>query len=98
MTREAIQTSLPDLAILLQPVGHIPQRRALQPRRTPLRRPPARDQPGPLEYLQVLGDGLRAERERLCQLVHGALAVLREPRKDRPPRRVGEGREGGAER
>ena len=76
---------------------HLAQRRALEPRRALLRCPSTRDQPGPLEHLQVLGDGLHAERERLRQLVHGDLAVVRQPREDRAPGRIGEGRKCEAE-
>jgi hypothetical protein len=50
-----------------------------------------------LEHLEVLGDGLGADRERPRQLVDGGVA-LGQTVEDRPPRRVGERGEGGAER
>src|ERR1039458_5149642 len=93
MTREAIQTALPDLAILLQPVRRVAQGGTLDPGWTKLGRAPARDEPGPLEHLQMLGDRLHADGERIGELVHRDLAVLREPREDCATRRVGQGRE-----
>src|SRR6185437_5820724 len=93
MCREPIEPSFPDPPVLLEPFGHRAQRCALEPRRSQLRRPSAGDQAGPLEHLEVLGDGLQAEREGLGKLVHGDHALLGEPRDDRTARGVGQGRE-----
>ena len=49
----------------------------------------ARDEPGPLEDLQVLRDGGLAHRERGRQLGDRCLS-RRQPGEDRPPRRVRE--------
>ena len=89
----AIQTSLPDIAVLLEPVRRVAQGGALDPGRTTLGCAPARDEPGPLEYLQMLGDRLHADGERIGELVHRDFAVLREPRQDCATSGVGEGRE-----
>src|SRR4051794_40746199 len=95
--RDAVEPALPDVAVLLQPLGHVAQRRSLQPGGPQLRRATARDQAGALQHLQVLRDGLDAVRERLRELVDRHLALLCEPGEDRPPRRVGERREREAE-
>src|SRR5205823_3935905 len=50
---EAVEASLPEATVRLEPVGRVLQRRPLQVRGPELRRPPARDQPRPLEHLQV---------------------------------------------
>ena len=56
----------------------------------------ARDQAGALQHLQMLGNRRQAHVERLGEFQHRRFAE-REPRQDRPPCRIGEGREGGAE-
>jgi hypothetical protein len=58
--------------------------------------PPPAHQPGPLEDLQVLRDGLDADRERLGELIDGGVPQG-ETGEDRPARRIREGRERGAE-
>lgn len=45
----------------------------------------------------MLGDRLQADGERIGELVHSDLAVLREPREDCATSGVGEGRERGVE-
>src|SRR6266508_2526000 len=89
---EAVEASLPEPTVLLEPVDSFLHRRTPQPRGPKLRRAAARDQPRALEHLQVLGDRLDADREWLGQLVHSGL-TLREARQDRAPRRIGERRE-----
>src|SRR5205823_9699837 len=48
---------LPEAAVRRGPLGDLPQRARLEPRRPPLPLPSSRDQPGPLEHLQVLRHG-----------------------------------------
>src|SRR5713226_3315131 len=93
---EAVEASLPEPTVLLEPVDRLLQRRPLQARGPKLRRAAAPDQSGVLEDLEVLGDRLDADRERLCELVHRGL-TLREALQDRTPRRIGEGCEGAGE-
>src|SRR5215204_325766 len=93
---ETIEGALPEAAIAGEPVGGRLEGVALQPRRSQLRAAPPCDQAGALEHLQMLGDRLHGDGERLRQLVHGRLA-LREPRQDGAPRRIGQGRERGAQ-
>ena len=96
MLVEEVEAAFPEPAVVLQPVGGALQRSALESRGAQLRGAPARDQPGALQHLEVLGDRLEADRERLGQLVDRGLA-LREPREDRAARGIGESREGVAE-
>src|SRR5207302_4511984 len=46
---EAVETFLPEFAVMLDPVGDVLEGRRVKPARTPLRRAPARDQPRPLQ-------------------------------------------------
>ena len=94
---QAIQPLVPKPAIAFQPVVDGPQAVGRDAARAPLRLPPARDQPGPLQHLEVLGDGRQADVEGFRQLRHRRLAE-RQPRQDRPAGRVGERCKGGAER
>jgi hypothetical protein len=54
-----------------------------------LARRPVNDEPGVLEYLQVLRDRRPADRKRIRQLAHG-LGVCCEALEDGPPGRVAE--------
>ena len=74
---EAVEASLPEPAVVLEPVGSLVQRRSLQSRGPELRGAAARDQAGALEHPEVLRDGLYADRERLGELVHRRLALVR---------------------
>jgi hypothetical protein len=58
-----------------------------------LGRASARDEPGALQDLEVLGDGLDADGEGLGEVADRRLA-LGEAREDRAPGGIGEGREG----
>ena len=93
---EAIEPLFPEPAIFLEPVVGFLERARLDPAGPHLRVAAARDQAGALEHLQMLGDRRQAHVERLGELQHRRFAE-REPRKDGAPRRVGKGREGGAE-
>ena len=89
---EALEAPLPELAVALEPVGGLGERLGLEPARPPLRVAAARNQPGALEHLEVLGDRGLAHRERLGELRHRGLA-RREPGEDRPAGGIGERRE-----
>src|SRR3954454_13501496 len=93
---EAIETLVPELAIAIEPVVHLLEGAGLDPARPPLRLAAARDKTGALQHLEMLGDGGKAHGERLGELRHRRFA-RHEPRENGPPRRIGEGREGGAE-
>src|SRR6476646_7765110 len=94
---EPFEPPLPEVAIMLRPVGDGGERRGLDAARPPLRVDAPRDEPRTLEHLQGLGDGREAHVEGRCELGHRALA-RHEAREDRAARRVGEGGKGGAER
>src|SRR5437870_625500 len=85
---EAIEALLPERTVLLEPLGRLAERGSVQTRGPQLRRAPARDQPCPLEHLEVLGHRLNGDRERLGKLVHRRLPVC-EASEDRSPGRVG---------
>src|SRR5512133_4060271 len=85
----AVEASLPEGAVVIEPFGRVLQRHRAQARGAQLRGAPPFDQAGALEHAQVLADRLGAHRERRRQLVDGGLA-LHEAREDRPPRGIGE--------
>src|SRR5712691_6401489 len=84
---------LPELAVALDPLVGLLQRPGLEPGGPPLPLPPPRDQPRPLQHLQVLRDRRQAHLERFRQLGDGGLP-RRQPREDRPSRGIREGPEG----
>src|SRR5215470_10769490 len=94
---EAIEALLPKAAIVREPVVDVLQPVRLDPARAPLRFAAARDQAGALQHLEVLGDGGQADVEGLGELGDRGLAE-REAGQDRPAGRIGERREGRAER
>src|SRR6185369_2700248 len=93
---QPIEAAFPEDAVALDPIGDLPQGLRLEPARPPLRMAAARDQPGALQHLEMLGDRGRADGERCRQLLHRGLARY-EPRQDGPACGIREGREGGAE-
>src|SRR5579884_1774443 len=93
---QAVESAAGDRLVALDPLRGQLQRLPLQPAGPPLRLPAAGDQPGSFEHLEVLGDGLEADRERLGQLVDRRLAVG-EAGEDRPTGRVRQRGEGEAE-
>src|SRR5271167_3018956 len=93
---EAIKAVVPEAAVVIEPLGSVLEPLRLDPAGPPLRPTAARDQAGPLQHLQVLGDGGKAHRKGLGELVDRGLA-RGEPCKDRAPRRVSKSRIGGAE-
>src|SRR5438309_10579481 len=84
---QAVEASLPEAAVGLEPLGGVLQRPAAQPRWAKLRGSPALDQTGALEYPQMLGDRLDGDREGLGELLDGRLPA-RETCKDRPAGRI----------
>ena len=52
---EALEAALPKPAVALQPCAGVCERLAFDPGRSALRVTAARDQPGALQHLQVLG-------------------------------------------
>src|SRR6266508_4128900 len=65
---------LPEPAVRGGPLRHVPERTGLEPGGPPLPLPAPRDQPRPLQHLQVLGDRRQAHLERRRQLGDGRLA------------------------
>ncbi len=65
--------------------------------RSVLRVTAPRDQAGPFEHLEVLGDRLQTHVERLSELIHRGLTPDQADQ-DGPPGRIGEGGEGETER
>src|SRR5579872_6439803 len=53
---KAIETLVPQPPVLLDPMSHFPQGLRLEPARTPLRLATLRNQAGPLQDFEVLGD------------------------------------------
>src|SRR5688572_299444 len=84
---------LPETPVPLRPRGDLLQRSRLEPGWPPLPLATPGDEPRSLQHLQVLRDGRQAHLERFRQLRHRGLP-RRQPRQDRPPRGIREGREG----
>src|SRR5579859_3741154 len=93
---QTVEALLPEVAIVLHPVGDVFERRRLQPAGSPLGFPRARDQARAFERLEVLGNGGHAHLEGLGQLRDGSLAGD-QASQNRAAGRVGQGGEGGAE-
>ncbi len=64
---QAIERLAPEAAIVIHPVVDFFERIGAQPARTGLGRAAPRDEPGPLEHLQMLRDGGQAQVEGLGQ-------------------------------
>src|SRR6185437_15025714 len=93
---EAVETLFPEAAIAFEPFVDALQRLWFQLAGAPLRIAAPADEPRLLQNLEVLGDGGRAYLERFGQFLHRGLTQC-QPREDRAPRGVGEGREGGVQ-
>src|SRR4051794_4229733 len=92
----SLESALPEAPVAVDPLGGFPEGIAVDAGGPELCRAAARDQAGALEDLEVLGDGLHADRERLGELAHRRLAGC-QPLQDRPPGGIGEGGEGPVE-
>src|SRR5262252_6764860 len=81
---EPIKALLPEAMVIHEPIGRGFQRGSLEPAWPPLRGAPPRDQAGPLQHLEVLGDSGKAHVERLGKLRHRRF-TQGEPCQDGPP-------------
>jgi hypothetical protein len=79
-----------------EPVVHWDQALEVEARRAALAVAGATDEAGPLQHLEVFGDGRLRERRRFCKLDHAGLAA-REALEDRSAGGVGKGGEGAAQ-
>src|SRR5882672_9090205 len=68
---EPVEALREKAAIVAQPAIGLGERRRVEAHRAELRLAPARDQPCPLEHLEMLGDGGLAESRRRHELVDG---------------------------
>src|SRR2546421_9045320 len=93
---QSVVALLPEAAVPLGPLGHLFERSRFEPSRAPLALPAPRDQPCPLQHLQVLRDGREAHLERLRQLLDRG-HPSGQPRQDRSPGRIGERCKGGVQ-
>jgi hypothetical protein len=93
---ESFEAFVPETAVLLQPVGDIPEGPTLQASGTPLRLATSGDQARALEHDEVLGNGGEAHPEGPGQLGDRRFA-RGESRENGASRGIGERREGGAE-
>src|SRR5438128_3403304 len=87
---QAIEALLPEVAVVLQPVGGVLERPRLEPAGPPLGLAAARDQAGSLQHLEMLGHGRKAHLEGLGQLRDRSLA-RGEAGEDRAPCGIREG-------
>src|SRR2546426_257719 len=84
---EPLEIAFPEPAIALQPPGRLREPPRFQPSRPSLGVASARDQSGPLQHFEVLGDGRLAHVEGSGQLGDRRLTRC-QAGEDRPPRRV----------
>src|SRR6516164_2580101 len=70
---EAIKAVVPEAAIMIEPLGSVPERPCFEPARPPLCLAASRDQPGAFQHLQVLGDGGKAHRKGFGELADRGL-------------------------
>jgi len=94
---EPIELVFPEAAIAGDPRVGLPHRARDQLTPTDATVAPAHDQPGPLEDLEVFGDGRQGHAKRPGQGAHRGLAAG-QPAEHRAPRGIGKGGEGGIER
>src|SRR5213593_4962902 len=92
MRIETVETVFPKNAVALHPLCGFAETVRLEPCRSPLRVAPARNQSCVLEHLEMLRDRRKGHVERLRELRDRGFP-RRETSEDRPPRRVGDGRE-----
>src|SRR5262245_50194419 len=71
---QLIKARIPDMAVLLCPLGNFLQGCCVNRAGTILRFLPLCDQPGALQYFDMFGNGRQAHIKRLCQLVHRCFA------------------------
>src|SRR5439155_874994 len=81
---QSVVALFPEPPVRRGPLRDLPERTSLEPGGPPLPFPAPRDQPRPLEHLQVLGDRRQAHLEWRRQLSHRGLPSG-EPREDGPP-------------
>src|SRR6266545_1828757 len=86
---EPVEALREKAAIVAQPSIGLSERRRVEAHRAELRLTPARDEPCPLEHLEMLGHGGLAETRWRHELVDGGLAGG-EPGKDRAAGRIGQ--------
>ncbi len=93
---EAIETGFPDWPVLLGPVGDLGERSGIERARAVLRVASASDEAGAFEHLEVLRNRGQLHVEWLSKFVD-ARSTGGQASEDRTARRVGEGRERGAQ-
>jgi hypothetical protein len=89
---QAIERSLPELAILLYPLGSLPERFGVEPHFVDASIAPAAKQPGVLEHAQMFRNCWKRHRVRLRQMRH-TLTAPREMSQDTPAGGIGQGSE-----
>ena len=89
---ELIEAAGPELPVAEKPPRCLPQPVRLDPAQPPLSVASPRDQAGPLQHLEVLGDRRLGHLERVRELLHRRL-TRRQATEDRPSGGVGQGRE-----
>src|SRR4051812_25585838 len=93
---EPVEAGFPEASVVRYPAGDVLKRPGLKTARPPLRGAAPGDQPGALKHFEMLGHGLQAYVEGLGKLVDSRLTSGKAA-EDRPPGRVRQCGEGGAE-
>src|SRR5262249_773478 len=86
---QALEGSLPELAVQFQPLRGLGQWGGFQFAPPALSILSSRDQSGALQHFEVLGDRRLGHGKRLSQLIYRSLARC-QPRQNRAPRRIGQ--------
>src|SRR5258706_12128951 len=93
---EAVVAFVPVVTVAGQPHSRLAERLRLEMAEARGRPAVARDEPGLLEHLEMLGDSRLRHRKRRGKLGDGCV-TLGQPREDRAPRGIGERTEHAAE-
>src|SRR6185436_20329948 len=71
---EAVEAAIPEAPVVFEPFGYVLERLRFEVTRTPLRLSTARDEAGPFEHLEVLGNGGEAHLVGRGEVLHRGVA------------------------
>src|SRR5476651_728248 len=94
---EPVDLRIPEPAVLFHPRCGVTKRRCIEAARPPLRLPAPRDQAAALEHLEMLRNRGERHRKGPRKFTYGRFP-RHQPRQNSPPRRIGKGSKGRAER
>jgi hypothetical protein len=96
--RQPVEALGPEASVVVEPTRGLLHGLRTQPADDSAPALPPRDQPRAGKHVEVLDHRRQRDRERLGEFAYRRAFLLAEPRQQRPPRRIGERREGAIER